>query len=210
VPSVFEVNGKYYCEASIAAQMTGVTVQTLTNWRKQDNAPPYSEENKGYPISELGDWIRTSQIYKRGRGTTYPWLPSIEKITSVTGKAATPAQPTMPGLEPNFPPQKVLETERDAKLRKTVAEADKLEMDIAERAGQLVQYSEVMHAWSSIIVRVKTALLSIPTKVSPLVSGLSDNGECEAVISEHVRECLEELSEDWTSEGTLENDEDDT
>lgn len=58
---MFQAEGVWYVSQPAAAMITGMTSSALSNRRKTDNPPPYSERFKAYPLSELGEWTRHKQ-----------------------------------------------------------------------------------------------------------------------------------------------------
>ncbi len=175
------IDGKYHVTADLAAQICGVTKITLTNWRQRSNPPPFDDKSKLYELDALGDWVRTKQIYKKGKGGSYPWKPIND-----------PTPVTMPGMAK---PLKEDQEERYKRLR-----ADKLEMEIQEKAGDLVFADEVMIAMTAMVSRVKTRMLSVATSIAPLINVKMKAVAIEQIIEAEIRIALEELSPDWKSE----------
>lgn len=177
-------DGKVYISADSAAVMCGTTVVTLLNWRKQENPPPYNDDIKMYPLAELGVWVRTEMIFKKGKGGAYPLLPDISRF---------PNRGVMPGMKPT----PTATTKHDAEIRLKGLQADKVEMELKQAAGELIPVDDVTTALTNMVMRVKTRLLKIPTATAPLVCGLSDVYAVQERLEDGVREALEELSEDW-------------
>jgi hypothetical protein len=180
-----EINGKLYAPQPIAAEFCGVIPQTLGNWAKQGNPPPRDPITGLYPLKELGEWSRNRQIYKTGRGGGLPFMP---KISNADSDAPTPA---LNGRE------------QEARYKKL--QGDRLELEMAERAGKLVLAEDVTAAWLNIVARVKMRLRGIPTKLAPLVHGAKDVYTVQQTLEDGVAEALDELSEDW-----VEADDDET
>lgn len=191
------VNGEFYLSQRIAAGLCGVTTTTMSSYNSTKNPPPYDRKLRKYPVKELGLWIKSEQIFKKGQGKSFPWLPSLERVKAAYGISEN----LLPGLG------EVAElNERDQKLRKLKLEADRIEMELLEKSGTLVNYSDVVTAWSSILVRVKTSLLSVASMVSPKLVGL-ELTEIEKQVTEAINESLLELSADWQSELVEEDEE---
>lgn len=186
------INGTYYVNTEAAAQLCGVAKTTLIAWRKQPNAPMYDTELKMYSVPELGDWIRGEQIYKRGKGGAFPWKPDMTRypMHSIDRHKSTPVA-ILPGME-----QPVIERDEDAETRVKRLRGDKLEMEIQQRAGELVDADELLIVLSSMISRVKTRILSLPTSLAATVTGKTDRVEVQSMIEEKIHATLEELSTD--------------
>lgn len=176
-------DGKLYVSPDTAAVLCGTTKVTLINWRAQENPPPFNDAIKAYPLAELGVWIRSELIFKKGKGGSYPMLPDLSRI---------PGRAVMPTLSK---PSRV--DKNDAEIRLKTLQADKVEMELKQTAGELIPVEDVTHALTNMIMRVKTRLLRIPTSLAPLVTGLSDVYGVQKRLEDGVREALEELSEDW-------------
>jgi hypothetical protein len=185
-------NGRFYVTVEVAAQLCGVTVQSLYRWRTMPDPPPFHEKY-GYPLKKLGEWIRKEQIYKKGKGGSFPWKPDMSRFGEDT------SEPSLPGLTPK---RKESQKDRLDRLR-----GDKMEMDLQIKAGKLVVAEDVEIAMASMVSRVKTRLLSIATQLAPIITGKSDQFDVQADIEESVRDALQELSSDWRDTEESENTE---
>lgn len=192
------VSGSFYINTEAAAQLCGVTKVTIRAWRKQPKAPPYDEQMDMYNLSELGEWIRREQIYKRGKGGKFPYKPDMSRYGE---PIVQPVAPVLPGMK--APPSLVKEDqdERVKRLR-----GDKIEMELQEKARTLVNADEVLMAMSSMASRVKTRLMSLPTSLAPAVTGKDDRTEVQSIIDKGVRAALDELSGDYRKEIDAENE----
>jgi hypothetical protein len=177
-------DGKVYISADAAAILCGTTKVTLINWRNMEHPVPYHEELKAYPLAELGHWMRTELIFKKGKGGAYPWLPDLTRA---------PGRATMPTVGKQ--PARV--DKHDADIRLKTLQADKVEMELQQTAGELIPVADVTHALTNMVMRVKTRLLKIPTAIAPLVVGMTDVYGVQERLEDGVREALDELSEDW-------------
>lgn len=184
------IENRAFVSSTLAAQIVGVTVQSLTNYKKRVNPPPYDPMVKMYPLDELGDWIRREQIYMKGKGGNYPFKPDFTRYDDHVEQTFL-----LPGMEDES------QKERYERLR-----GDKLEMEIQEKAGKLVDVDLVHEAMTSMVSRVKTRLLSIPTHLAPVVTSIEDRYEVQTQIDNAVKTALEELSADYNE--VVENDED--
>jgi phage terminase Nu1 subunit (DNA packaging protein) len=167
-------DGVFYVHADLAAQIFGITVQTLYQWKSQPEPPPFNEELNKYPLTEIGDWIRNKQIHRTGKGGSKPW------------KSLDAVERRLPGM-----------TVEDQKVRLERLRADKLQIEIDTITGKLVEVDEVTIAMTSMVSRVKTRLLSIPTSIAPVITGVEDMYEVQEEIEKSILVALEELSSDW-------------
>lgn len=82
----------------------------------------------------------------------------------------------------------------EAKRRKTAAEAELAELDLAERRGQVVAVAAVMKFFGDQVSSARARLLALPTKAAPLMVPITDVVEAREQLDAIVRECLNELS----------------
>ena len=187
-PPMSLINGTYYLNAESAAQFCGVSKSTMIAWRKQPDTPIFNDDVGMYSAIELGEWIRTRQIYRKGKGGTYPWLPDISDFPASHRPA--PVAISLPGMESTHSYDEDMD-ERIKRLR-----GDKLEMELQERAGELVNADEVLIALSSMISRVKMRILSLPQALASTVTGMTDRIEVQTIIEDKIHASLDELSAD--------------
>lgn len=90
----------------------------------------------------------------------------------------------------------------EARRRKEVALARLREMEVAEKAGQLLSAQKVKDAWVKILAAVKTAVLRMPDKLAPQLAAVTDarearamlQNECEAVLKDAYAEIEQHFS----------------
>jgi phage terminase Nu1 subunit (DNA packaging protein) len=79
------------------------------------------------------------------------------------------------------------------RTRREKLNADILELDLAEKKGKLVRIEDVLTAEKNIASIVRTKLLSIPSKVAPLVAPEKSVKKIKSTLDEVIREVLHEL-----------------
>lgn len=84
--------------------------------------------------------------------------------------------------------------------RKNAALADKTELENAQRRGELIEADSVKAEWETILMRVRTKLLQIPSMAAPVVSIETDPVEIQKIIDDHIRDALSELANDADNE----------
>lgn len=177
-------DGKIYVSADTAAILCNTTKVTLINWRNMEHPVPYNDELHAYPLADLGTWIRTELLFKKGKGGSYPWLPDLSRM---------PGRATMPTVDK----QPARMDKNDADIRLKTLQADKVQIELQQVAGELIPVADVTQALTNMVMRVKTRLLKIPTAIAPLVVGMTDVYGVQERLEDGVREALDELSEDW-------------
>jgi len=180
---------EYYLTQQMVAKICGVTAQTLVNWHDTNSGPPRGEDGR-YPASQLGAWICREMTLKKGRGGSYPYLPDLSRLHEVLVQPSK--SQTLPGMEPV-----TIVTKEQEETRLKKAQADKAEIELHEKTGQLVRVEDVTTAWLDIVARVKAKLTRIPSALAPLAHGKSSVFEVQEVLENGTREALDELSEDW-------------
>jgi hypothetical protein len=170
--------GLWYVTPEIAAVITGVTIQTLITWRKQENPPPFNAKLKRYPLAALGEWVRKEQPFKRGRGGGMPHLPDKRRL-------------------PGGAPDKTPDTKTDQEVRYKKLQADKLEIELMQQAGTLVDVDVVKQLLLTMVARVKSRLRKMPTALAPLVHMEVDVYKVQKELEIGVNDALTELAESW-------------
>jgi len=95
----------------------------------------------------------------------------------------------------------------EERTRLTKAQADRAELELQEKEGDLISSDVIKTIWSDYVANVRSKLLALPSKLGHLTQAAESYAEAEAIIKEAVYECLEELSEDATAQASLERTE---
>jgi phage terminase Nu1 subunit (DNA packaging protein) len=95
----------------------------------------------------------------------------------------------------------------EERTRLTKAQADRAELELQEKEGDLISSDVIKTIWSDYVSNVRSKLLALPSKLGHLTQAAETYAEAEAIIKEAVYECLEELSEDATAQASLERTE---
>lgn len=192
------IDGKHYVDKTLAALACGIGVQTLNQYRNRENPPPFDGEHKMYPLKELGEWMRAELMFRKAQGGKPKFKDLFRKHGYIHQDDLQSAQITgLPGVDGNEG-DFFLNEDQDVRYKRL--RADQLEVKIAESAGQLIPVDEVSIAMTEMVTRVKMKLMSLPTSLSPLISGKDNPIEIQEIIEERVRAALEELSGDWKTE----------
>jgi phage terminase Nu1 subunit (DNA packaging protein) len=95
----------------------------------------------------------------------------------------------------------------DERTRLTKAQADRAELELQEKEGELISTDLIKTIWSDYVANVRSKLLALPSKLGHLTQAAETYAEAEAIIKESIYECLEELSDDATAKANLETTE---
>lgn len=90
---------------------------------------------------------------------------------------------------------RVNEDFEEARTRKTTAEADIKEMEVAQAAGALIPAKEVQATWTDILVNIKAKLLVLPVKYATLTQHENDPRVIEDIGHKLIDEALHELAQ---------------
>lgn len=82
------------------------------------------------------------------------------------------------------------------RIRKTRLEADILELEKAQLAGQLIPVDQVQAAWGRLIAAFRARMLALPTKTAPLVVAADSFIAAEKILTDAIHDALNELSGD--------------
>lgn len=193
------IDGVHYIDKLLAAELAGITPQTLNNYRSKENPPPYHSEYKMYPLKQFGVWMREHLMFRAAQGGKSKYKELFRQRgyihrseISGTDSKIIGGLPGMDGVE--------IDITEDQDVRLKRLRADKLELEIRTRAGELIEADSVEIAFAEMISRTKMKLLGLPTSMSPLITGKDDTIEIQAIIEERVRAALEELAGDWRTE----------
>lgn len=83
----------------------------------------------------------------------------------------------------------------EERARKAKEEADRIEMQNKVMRGELLPREDVDAAVTGSFARVRARVIGLPTKVAPMVVGMENPAEIEAVVRKAANEALKELSE---------------
>ena len=81
-----------------------------------------------------------------------------------------------------------------ARARKMEADAQLAELELLKAKRELVSSADVRGAWVDVLGAMRGKLLSLPTKLAPLLSTEDQIGVIQHLIEEGIREALDELS----------------
>jgi phage terminase Nu1 subunit (DNA packaging protein) len=86
--------------------------------------------------------------------------------------------------------------ETESKIRLNDARAEKTELEIRMKAGELVEAAPIAIEWGRLVTRCKTSLLQIPQALAPTLADTQKPMEVERILSDRIHEALEHLAND--------------
>lgn len=81
-----------------------------------------------------------------------------------------------------------------ARQRKTAAEAELAEIELAKARADVASIEDVAKRWDAILSGVRARMLALPTKVAPMVTHENDQGIVKECIENAIHTALGELS----------------
>lgn len=153
------------------AELLSVTEKSVRNWMNQ----------KGLPFKDG----------QRGRVLHWPtvleWYVSFRADEGGSnGKKASAV-----ANDVNLTPE---ETYEQALKRKVTAEADRLELKLAQERGQVVAVQDVEKSIAKVSTSLKSAILGLPAKLSTRLYGVRDRNQLRAILDAEARELCIKLA----------------
>ena len=87
-----------------------------------------------------------------------------------------------------------------ARQRKTAAEAELAEIELAKARADVVSIDDVALQWDALLGACRTRLLGVPTKVAPMVAVETDQSLVKDTLEDAIYNALGELAADWVSD----------
>lgn len=144
-------------------------------------------------IAERGDMQKSlsAQLVKekkKANPTPDPKQKDLEEWETL------PDDETQPEAKPEIPetPDHFLKY-KSAKASREELNVRKLEMEIAEKEGRLLDADEVRKTITKLVIETKTALLNIPGKIGPELMASHDLMELEHKLTTEINAALESL-----------------
>jgi hypothetical protein len=88
------------------------------------------------------------------------------------------------------------ESRSDAQARKEAAAADLLEIELAQKRGQMIPKEDVDAALKAFAASVRARLDVLADQLAPMVAPVADLDEVHALLSEHARGVLSSVADD--------------
>jgi phage terminase Nu1 subunit (DNA packaging protein) len=167
-------NPKNYAALPVSdvAELLGVTDRQVRNWIKDKGLPARDD-----PRGRMLDWP-----------TTLKWYVAFQ-IASTGGNGGNRRGRAVPG-----PDAEEDEDFNAAVLRKTVAEADLKELQLAREQAQVVAVADVEKVLSAANKSIQTLILALPSTLTPQLIGMEDRNKIHAIIDRAARNTLGNLA----------------
>lgn len=125
---------------------------------------------------------RLAILNKTEHGAQYSWREVVDAFVEYEKRAMT-------GVDGG----KSYNSEHE-RARKDAAIADRYELELAQSRGELVNAKDVETTWKNHILKAKSRLLGVSSKLAPLVLAEENPKAVKALIDQEIHDALEELS----------------
>ena len=154
-----------------ASQLLGVSEKTVRNWMNKSGLP-FSDAGR----SRVLDWPSTFRWY-------------LETQVTSSGKGGNQAVKS----DPVSPPDDS-ETYEEALTRKTKAEANLKELQLAQRRGQVASIADVEKVLNASVKATQTQVLAVPSRLATRILGLEDHARAVSILDAEMRQLLTNLA----------------
>lgn len=154
------------------AELLGVTDRQVRNWIKDKGLPAKSD-----PRGRVLDWP-----------TTLRWYVAFQ-IDEKRGNGGNRGPNSAPdgSLEPE-------ETLDGALLRKTKAEADLKELQLARERGEVASIADVERVLVGANKSIQTRVLALPSSLAPQLMGIDDRKRINTILERYCNDVLSNLA----------------
>lgn len=142
------------------------------------------------------DFAKRGNIQQKTAGDMNKAKAKVKQLVKETKEIHGQLVPVtkIPAGESNAPdPDDPFEKYRDAKTSTEVLRARKLELEVAEAEGRLLDANQVRSEISKIVNEVRERLLNLAPRVAPVLISISDVIEMENKLHDEINSALEGL-----------------
>lgn len=158
-------------DSETVADLLGVTARQVGNWVK----------HKGLPFID------------DPRGRRFIWRKTLEWYIGYRTEKDGSRGSQLPASSPSADPEKT-ETFDQAICRKTIAEANLKELELATKRGQVVAIADAQRAIEVVSKNVQQKLLSVPAKLTGRLMGVGDRNRIHAILEVEMKQQCTELA----------------
>ena len=160
------------------AELLDVSEKTVRNWMNKCELP-FTEGARGRVMkwSDAREWYVLRRIEDSGK----------------LGKSGNSVKKTAPAMEPGAPAGSD-ETYNEALTRKTIADANLRELELAAERGDVVAVADVEQSIAKVATSLKTAILALPAKLVTRLYGVKDRNAMRAILDIEARDLCAKLA----------------
>jgi excisionase family DNA binding protein len=156
------------------ADLLNVTSKTVRNWINQRGLPA-KQDGRGKTL----DWQRTLEWY-------------VQYRINGDGANGNDGNQVPPTDTAEFPQDQ--ENLEQATTRKTIAEANLKELQLAEKRGQVVAVADVERNIAAVSKAIQQKILAIPSRLSPRLVGTDDRNVIFSILSSEANQICSDLA----------------
>jgi phage terminase Nu1 subunit (DNA packaging protein) len=180
MPTTNQADPDKLLDTEDVAELLLVDPRTIRNWLNQKGMPSISDERgRRFEWSKVLPWYVKMKAEQDGNGRKSNLTPvsSPKKSTTVTDDLVVPP-----------------ETFDAALTRKTIAEADLKELDLATRRREVVAVADAGRMMQDTVASLRTEILAWPTVMIGRVFGVKDRNQLFSVLTASARDLCGRLS----------------
>lgn len=155
-------------DTETVAELLGVTARQVRNWVK-DKGLPSRDDARGrrFIWRDTLEWYVSYRAEKDGsRGSQAPPEPAADETESL----------------------------EEATTRKTIAEADLKELELATKRGEVVAIADAERTIATIAKNIQQKLLAVASKLTSRLVGTTDRNRINAILDGEMRSLCAELA----------------
>lgn len=137
-------------------------------------------------------WARNTDPTQQQRGAPEQFAITQQRAEEASGHAATPgvasSAPVPPPADDDEPPALVREKAETERLRQGL-----LELDLAQRRGELVRVSDVERAHAAKLVAARELFESLPDRLASQLAAMTDATAIHLLLSDEIRLAMSRL-----------------
>ena len=191
------IDDRLVINLELASHIANVREAAMLRYVKGEGDVPMPPRRSDgwFDAFDFGSWLMKHHTRRRGagRGVNYPFSPA--------GWTA----PERPGAGDGI--ETVSGDKNEVEIRLKTAQAVKIETEQAVIDGRLIEVEKIEAAWVTLLQRVRTKMLRIPSSTAMILATNTDPFAVQTILEDAVRTVLEELSDDWRDAPSSDDDE---
>lgn len=174
-------DGNWWFGNAFAANLLGITVQSLHNLKNGTWSPPAHSNpptnGNHFSAKAFGAWmlnVYSNRVDRKKPETVMPGFEELDEALSAADLSTRVNKAT-------------------ARLKE--AQAQKAEIDVMEAMGSVVSASDVERQWAETFSLVKTRMMKVPYAAATLIAPDMSAAEIQEIITDEVRRALTDAVE---------------
>ena len=182
MPKPNDPNKPGFLSAADIAELLGKSERTISNWLR-DKHLPFKEERSGRRFV----WLDVLEWYVQMRAEEFGNAGNLTPIRAPRISELATDEETGEMEEPKE------ESFREALTRKTIAEADLKELELATKRAEVVALEDVERRLADVSNALRTKILGWPTRMIGRVFGVKDRNQLFSILTHSSIDLCNEL-----------------